>query len=292
MSTLTNKENSGGKSVKKYLVATACDQKYEDFLLNHWYKSLKENVNLSQTDVLIMDWGLTESAKKKFEGALISPSKHKNEGFINTLRFMDLYDFLKDNPKYEQVILCDGGDIIFQSDISPLFELKSSSVKGVTEAISPNMEILITNRKVRNADKIVSFLKDKKPINAGFVVYPSNTFLQLVEGMFDLTLDKKAWGIDMVLLNYLVYKYHDFYELDSKYNFIPTTAKRKFYIKGSVFYLEDGEIIPVVHNAGNKDFFRSIRNFGYGPGHNNDKKMMRAILRTFYKAISLFRTKR
>ena len=277
--------------MKKYLIATACNEKYEDFLLNHWYRSLKENVNLSETDVLIIDWGLSDSIKKKFDGALIFESKHKNEGLINNLRFMDLYDFLTNNPQYEQVALCDGGDIIFQSDISPLFTLEPSMVRGVTEKISPNMEILITNRKVRNADKIVNFFKDKNLINVGFVIYPSKVFIRITERMFDLTLDKNAWGVDTILPNYLIYK-SGFYEIDSKYNFIPTTSKRKFYIKNSTFYLANGEIIPIVHNAGNKNFFRSIRNFGYGPGHNKTKKVVMSVLRAFYGALSFLRRKR
>ncbi len=277
--------------MKKYLIATACNEKYEDFLLNHWYRSLKENVNLSETDVLIIDWGLSDSIKKKFDGALIFESKHKNEGLINNLRFMDLYDFLTNNPQYEQVALCDGGDIIFQSDISPLFTLEPSMVRGVTEKISPNMEILITNRKVRNADKIVNFFKDKNLINVGFVIYPSKVFIRITERMFDLTLDKNAWGVDTILPNYLIYK-SGFYEIDSKYNFIPTTSKRKFYIKNSTFYLANGEIIPIVHNAGNKDFFRSIRNFGYGPGHNKTKKVVMSVLRAFYETLSFLRKKR
>lgn len=274
--------------MKKYLIATACDRKYEDFLLNHWYKSLKENVNLSQTDVLIMDWGLSESIKEKLKDVIILNAKYKNEGLINNMRFMDLHDFLKENPQYEQVALCDGGDIIFQSDISDLFELKPSLVRGVTEEISPNMDILITNRKVKNAEKIVNFLKNKKLINVGFVVYPSNIFIKITEKMFDLMLNKNAWGIDTIVPNYFMYTF-GFHEIDSKCNFIPTTAKRGFYIKDSVFYLENGEIIPVVHNAGNKDSFRTIRNFGYGSGHNKDKKLIRSALRVFYKTLSFLR---
>jgi len=277
--------------VKKYLIATACDQKFEDFLMNHWYRSLRENVNLSETDVLIIDWGLNESVKKGLKNTLILKTKHKNEGLINNLRLMDLHDFLRDNPQYEQVVLCDGGDIIFQSDISHLFTLKPSMVRGVTEEISPNMEILITDRKVKKADEIVNFLKDKKLINVGFVVYPSNIFIRIAEKVFDLVLDKNAWGVDTILPNYLIYNF-GFYEIDSKYNFIPTTSKRKFYIKNSIFYLESGEIIPIVHNAGNKKIFRSIRNFGYGSGHNKTKKIIVVILRAFYETLGFFRKKR
>jgi len=37
---------------KKCLIATACNQKYENFLINDWLKSLKENVDLKDIETL------------------------------------------------------------------------------------------------------------------------------------------------------------------------------------------------------------------------------------------------
>jgi len=55
------------------------------------------------------------------------------------------------------------------------------------------------------------------------------------------------------------------------------------------YYLSDGEIIPVVHNAGGKKMWRPIDDFGYGYGHNVPRPMVIFFLRTFYKSLSLFR---
>ena len=42
-------------------------------------------------------------------------------------------------------------------------------------------------------------------------------------------------------------------------------------IFGSVIYDEQGRVIPVVHNAGMKEFAHRIANFGYGPGYNRKR---------------------
>lgn len=52
---------------KSYLIATACNQKCEEFLLDHWLKSLKENVNLSNIDILVIDFGLSEKLRMNWK---------------------------------------------------------------------------------------------------------------------------------------------------------------------------------------------------------------------------------
>lgn len=278
-----------GEQTKKYLIATACNQKYENFLINDWLKSLKENVDLKGIDILVMDYGLSSDACNMLrkEGVIVRKAIHI-DGHINNMRFFELSEFLKSNPQYEQVILCDSGDIIFQSDISMLFDMESDKIRGVCEDISQNMDVLITNKIIANATEVRNFLRDKKLINAGFVVYPSKTFIEIYSNMFKIITNKNAWGVDMLLLNYFAYK-NGFYELDQKYNFIPTTSTLKYMIKDGKFYLSNGDIIPVVHNAGGKKIWRPIDDFGYGYGHNRPRPVVIFFLRAFYKSLSLFR---
>jgi len=240
-------------------------------------------------DILVMDYGLSMDACNvlRKEGVILRKAIHI-DGHINNMRFFELSDFLKSNPQYTQVILCDSGDIIFQSDISMLFERESDKIRGVCEDISQNMDVLISNKIIVNATEIRNFLRNKKLINAGFVVYPSKTFIEIYSNMFKIIKDKNAWGVDMLLLNYFAYK-KGFYELHQKYNFIPTTSSLKYVIKDGKFYLSDGEIIPVVHNAGGKKMWRPIDDFGYGDGHNVPRPMVIFLLRTFYRSLSLFR---
>lgn len=287
---------------KKYLIATACNQKYENFLINHWLKSLKENVKLDEIDIHIIDYGLTERAvqelRKNNVGVKQAQSASPEEkifsfahGFINNLRFLELKNYLEENDKYEQVILCDSGDIIFQTDISHLFQIFPEKIKGVYEDISPNMDILVNDKNVVNSEEIKDYLKGKKFINAGFVVYPTAKFKIIVDEIFKLIKDKSAWGIDMVLINYVIYtKFsQDFHELPNIYNFIPTTSTKKYKVKNGTFYLEDGTLIPVVHNAGGKNVWRPIRNFGYGSNYNQPRIIIIWLLRTFYRTLKIVR---
>ncbi|ABS61299.1 MAG: hypothetical protein WHS64_07210 [Fervidobacterium sp.] len=280
---------------KKYLLATACNEKYEEFLINHWLRSLKSNCTLESIDIVVIDYGLSENARKilKSEAVLIKIAG-KFKGHINNTRFLELNDFLLENENYEQVVLCDSGDIIFQSDISHLFQLEPEKIKAVCEEISPNMEIVANDKNVKNADEIKKFLSDKKLINAGFVIYPRKQFVELVWSMNEIIRDLDAWGTDMVVLNYYAYK-KDFYQLHPKYNFIPTTTQKKYKVKNGKFYLvENGkvELIPVVHNAGRHKLFRPILNFGYGESYNIPRPLAIFALRTFYQVLSLFKSKR
>ncbi|MFN4224624.1 MAG: hypothetical protein ACK4E1_07490, partial [Fervidobacterium nodosum] len=269
---------------KKYLIATACNQKYEDFLINHWLNSLKENVKLDEIDILIIDYGLTEKTVQELKKNNVNVKQAESisqeekifsfaHGSINNLRFLELKKYLEENNKYEQVILCDSGDIIFQTDISQLFQMFPEKIKGVYEDISPNMDVLVNDKNVANAKEIKESLKGKNLINVGFVVYPTTKFKMIVDEIFKLIKDKSAWGIETVLINYVIYtKFpQDFYELPNIYNFIPTTSTKKYKVKNGKFYIEDGTLIPVVHNAGGKNVWRPIRNFGYGNEFNQPR---------------------
>ena len=276
-------------TMKRYLIATACNKKYEEFLLNHWFRSLKDNVDLSEIDVLIMDYGLSEDIVQKLseQGAIVRKA-NRVDGHINNTRFLELVDFLKENPAYEQVILCDSGDMIFQDDISQLFKESPTKIRAVTEELSPNMDMVINEKNVEGAEDIKRKLWKKQLINAGFVVYPHKTYIDFVEKMFSKAKDMYAWGVDMLLLNYYAYEY-GFSKLHVTYNFIPTTAKVKYVIEDGVFYIIDHRKkikVHVVHNAGAHKAFRPILNFGYGKDRNIPRPLTIFVLRLFYISLS------
>jgi len=47
--------------IMKNLFITCSDEKCANFIINHWLKSLKANVNLSNIDIVVIDYGLTGS---------------------------------------------------------------------------------------------------------------------------------------------------------------------------------------------------------------------------------------
>ena len=98
-------------------IITSSDQKCEQFVLKDWMKSLIDNVDLRIIDVIILDYGLSPEFREalKWCGAIIYPF-HKN-GAIPTVRFLDTSTIIR-NSDYDQVMTCDGRDLIFQQDIS------------------------------------------------------------------------------------------------------------------------------------------------------------------------------
>ncbi|PLV57197.1 hypothetical protein [Thermotoga sp. SG1] len=264
------------------LIATAGNEKIRDFLVNDWYRSLKENVDLTETDVLVINYGLSDLP----EDVIDFPAVEK--GLINNTRFLNLALFLERHPEYDQVLFCDGGDVIFQSDISHLFKEHREAFRAVVEQISPPIDLVVKKDDLANGEEIKSFLYGKKFFNVGVILAPREGFLELAKVMKMILKNMNVWGGDTVLINYVIYK-SPHVELPSKYNFIPSTAKEKFFVKGSKFFLESGEIIPIVHNAGRFKLLRPVKNFGYGPGKNKLNRFNIWMFRVSFFVANLFR---
>jgi hypothetical protein len=117
--------------------------------------------------------------------------------------------------------------------------------------------------------EIKRVLNRKKLINAGMIAAPYELFRKMCKECDEL-IKERTFGPDSVAINYILYR-EGFKEMDITYNFVITTAHRPFYIKKGVFYLNNGERISIVHNAGGRDFFRPVNNFGYGRQYNKIK---------------------
>ncbi len=273
---------------KPYLIASATDKKYGDFLIEHWLFSLQKNVNLEKIDILILDYGLSKAQKFYLDSHNVILKECKKDGHIANIRYRDLLSFLLDNPHYEQILCCDGGDIIFQDDISHLFEKNNDSYRAVCEKISPAFEYFITpeffyRKDIRELQEITI---SRKAINGGFIIAPYDKMIRLCETIMEMVKNKTKFGPDQIILTYTLYR-ENFVELPGEYNFIPVTSDKDFYIENGIFYDADGKKIPVVHNAGNLSFFRAVDNFGYGEGYNILKTDILNTLRAFYTSVNI-----
>ncbi len=85
-------------------------------------------------------------------------------------------------------------------------------------------------------------------------------------------------------INYILYR-DGFFPLEQKYNFVVATCQTPFFIQKSVFFMENGEKIAIVHNAGGHPWFRPIKNFGFGAGKNRLKTLTYFVARGFTKTI-------
>jgi len=257
--------------MKKYVIITASDAKYGDFLANHWLRSLTDNVDLKNIDIVILDYGLTREQKNKISNSA-KIIKCKNDGHIVNIRYRDILAFLKKN-NYEQVMAVDGGDVIFQSNFMILFKEHKTDFRISSEGLQAgtNESSLISNPiKSEISRSIIKELKNKKVLNAGVIIAPRKKLISLCYFITENISKPDLFGPDQVLVNYYLYK-HGFYEIDRKYNFIFSTAVNKFKIKAGVFLDENNIPIPIVHNAGGKERWRPIKNFGYGENYNKLK---------------------
>ena len=270
---------------KKSIIISSCDYKYGDFLINHWLKSLIENVKLDNIDIAILDYGLSKNQKDILKSKKIKVVECVKDGHIVNIRYMDMLKFLNKN-NYGQVLSCDSGDIIFQEDISQLFHENKRSYRGVYEDIAriEMFSIFMGSFPEDLRKSILKRLKGKKIINAGFILAPSDKFKGLCKEIDNLIINKDYYGLDQIILNYVLYN-KKFIPLDKKFNFIPTTMNDSFKIKKGIFYDSNGTIIPVVHNAGRGVFSRVIKKFGYGKGYNHFDIVVYYFLRIIYKII-------
>jgi len=267
---------------KKYAIVTSSDAKYGDFLINHWLKSLLLNIDRKAMDIIVLDYGLTDDQKKK-----ITPYckiiRCKKDGHVVNIRFRDMLQFFKGN-KYAQIMSIDGGDIIFQSDIMPVFKEHPSEFRIVSEGLDLSTHetaLLSKPFTEKMTSDILKMTHQKKGLNAGVIIAPYSKFITLCKFLVKHIKRPAIFGPDQVLVNYFLYK-HGFKEIDKKYNFIIATATNKFKIKKGVFLDENNKPIAIIHNAGGADHKRPVRNFGHGPRHNKIKWATYCCLRVYY----------
>jgi lipopolysaccharide biosynthesis glycosyltransferase len=266
----------------KNAIITMCDAKYGDFLVNHWLPSLQKNVNLKNTDVVVIDYGLTKEQADNLERHDVILKKFKRDGHVTIIRFRDIPKILS-GSSYGQIMICDGGDIIFQSDISAVFAKDKEKFRAVCEGINAPFETLLNDTFFSEEDvrKILKVIRGKKMINAGVLVASRENIVKLCREINSLIKDKSKFGPDQLVVNYVLFR-DGFKELDQGYNYVVATARKPFYIKDGVFHFTDRKIIPIVHNAGNLPFLRPVKNFGYGEGRNRLNKLSYFAIRTVY----------
>jgi len=265
----------------KHAIITCSDEIFGDFLVDHWLQSLKENVNLKNIDVIVIDYGLTKKQVKKLKDNNVLVYKCIRDGFPNSIKFRDISNFLS-SRRYDQIMTCDGGDIIFQTDISGLFEKNKNTFRTVCETFNPFLwRVVKKGFNHEDVKKIIETLKKKKLTNVGVLIGPYTKFKKLCDECSGM-MKSMTFGPDTFAVNYILYR-DGFKVLDQTYNFITTNTSYKFYIKDGVFYLKNGKKIKIVHNAGGISFVRPIKNFGYGPDNNKLKPVIFFAVKWFIK---------
>ena len=273
----------------KNVIITCSNERYGDFLINHWLKSLKENVNLENIDIVIIDYGLNKLQKTLLLKERVILFEGTKKYHIVNKRFFDSAKYLK-NKSYDQILFIDGGDTIFQEDIIHVLDKN----KNTFRVIPLGMGVLFfewfifDNFEKKIKEKIWKVVKNKPVINAGVIFAPCQKFISLCRLMEELIVKKETFGPDQIILNYFLYQ-GGFKFINNKYNFMMSTEEKGFIVKKGIFYKPTGEKIVIVHNAGQMDFFRPIKNFGYGEKFNQIKHVIYNVKKTQYQILGWYK---
>jgi hypothetical protein len=278
--------------MKSNVIITASDRRYGDFLIEHWLRSLRDNTDLSDIDVAVLDYGLSVAQRFYLEsnGVFVHPGKR--DGHVTVIRYRELRSFLVAHPEYAQAALCDSGDIIFQGDIAPVFEKDRFSFRAVCEDYKPFFSFFISSDFFDSGDRerLSECFVRNPMINGGFVVGPREKMIMLADECLVVIKDKTRFGPDQIVLNDVLYR-DRFVSLDPLYNYVIATAKEGVKIEGGAILTGEYREPVVVHNAGNVGALRPIEDFGYGPSRNRLKEDVYVALRALYASSEgLFKT--
>jgi hypothetical protein len=246
---------------KPHTIITASDASCGDFLVTHWLASLRENVVLDLVDVVVLDFGLTAGQRAALDGVRVVPVR--GEGSVNVSRRAETARFLEKHD-YDQVLAVDGGDLIFQRDLSHLFETHKDLLRGVPERYPIPLPILLRGTHGALRRSIREQLRGRSMVNGGFLLGPSEKMQDLGHAIRCQMADLR---FDQPLVSCLLHQ-SGFLALDEIYNFVLWTARQSFQVEDGTFHTDGGERVAVVHNTGLMNPFRVVADFGYGPGHN------------------------
>jgi hypothetical protein len=259
----------------RHAIITCCDQRYGDFLIAHWLRSLQKNVDLTGIDVVVLDYGLSDSQRLELAKQQVRCFPCEKNGFVCNLRYRDMCRLFDETP-YDQVLSVDSGDVIFQADIRHVFEENKQSFRAAPEEMKiPFHELIIDRRDIRPEifRRMLRYLENKPTLNAGVVWGPAEGFRTFWKFYQELSDRFDCFGVDQLVLNYMLYR-EGFVQLDRRYNYVLVSNKTRFTIRDGVFLDRSGRVIPVVHNAGNKDSTRAIGKFGFGSDRNKRKWLL------------------
>lgn len=267
--------------MKNNVLFTASDAKYGDFLIDHWFASLRDNVDLSDLDVVVLDYGLSTAQRFYLSHQGVTVRKCERNGHVVILRFRDMAATLEANA-YNQAILSDSGDIIFQADFTPALREDCDMFRGVVEDLRPAFGVFLTEEFFSKEDRkrLKKSLREAEMVNAGFIMGPASKMAELGREVERVVINKEKFGPDQLVVND-AFTREGFRKLDRAYNFVVATAQARIEIREGRFYADE-RLIPVVHNSGNVGFLRPVENFGYGTERNLLKKELYVALQALH----------
>lgn len=271
----------------RHVIVTASDDRCGDFLQKHWHKSLVENVDLTSVDVVVLDYGLRREVATALSGAGVIVHPCVKDGHVTNLRYRDMARLLRQSS-YDQVLAVDGGDLVFQGDIRPLFESWTTTYRAAVEDHILRAPLSWATRcdiKPLCRKQIDRSVRGRPVINSGFLLGPSRQMSELWASFRKLSQGElHQYGTDQVLVNYLLYR-DGFTRLAPTYNYCLGSAATGVRVEHGRVLQRHGQPICVPHNASILPCIRTVADFGYGPGSNRVRPLVYLARRLAFAAV-------
>jgi len=107
---------------------------------------------MDQLDVAVLDYGLSTAQRFYLKDYGVLLNSCQKDGHVVILRFRDMARLLEEHP-YEQAILSDSGDIIFQGSLLPLLQDHSNQFRAVMEDLKSGFSIFLSDDFFKKEDK-------------------------------------------------------------------------------------------------------------------------------------------
>jgi hypothetical protein len=246
---------------RRHAILTASDANCGDFLARHWLRSLRENVTTDDVDVVVLDFGLEPHQRAAL--ASVEVVRVESARRVNVARRSAIARLLEARD-YDQVLVVDAGDLVFQGDVRPLFDRDRDRFRGVPERFPIPLAPFLRGAPPDLRRRLRARLRERPMVNGGFLLAPARAWIEL--GAETLPFADRV-AHDQPLVSLVLHE-RGFVPLASTWNFVLWTAREPFSIEGGWFRDEAGEKLAVVHNTGLRAPFRVVSDFGYGPGYN------------------------
>lgn len=270
------------------IIYTHCNSGAGDILINHWLRSVKLHIDLTDIEIVVIDFGLTPEQRETLreEGVELWPAQA--DGRTPNIQYREIARYLATRDDVDQVVYSDCGDLIFQADIAPILKDDRSMMKAVVE---PEFNVALHgitlgfgDVRPEYLDEIRKTIGDRPTANCGFVVGPSAKIAAIWDTYQTLCHGVDLHGTDQLIINYILRR-DGFVELDRIWNYVTFINGQRFYYDRDGFLCNHQGRIPVVHNAGRYNSVRTIKGFGYRCGRIRPRLYTESI-RLFYRGLN------
>jgi hypothetical protein len=254
---------------KDLIIGVYTNYKYE--ILKPWILSIKESG--FDGDIVLVAVDSDENTIKQIQDAGVTVVQVKNEHkmMIHMLRFLYIYDYLKQNSDYRYVITTDVRDVIFQKNPSEymqkIFGSRDFGIIAQSEAIKIKDESWNRNNIIKNFGEY--FYKDvceNEVYNVGILAGTSLHIKSLCFALYQMSSNRPDWVADQaaynMLLSYLPWdnetvfmKLSDAWAInahvtnkpDQLNDFGPFLLEERPYMKDGIVYNAEGKEFVIVH---------------------------------------------